>query len=333
MAEGQAPPKIFYYFYGDNPFAMEGALQRMRAQLEGKSDTTLNHNRFSARDLSFGSLVETATTAPFLGQRRLIEVHDAGEMLRRKDQREAFLDLLDNLPQTTALVLVHELDLSRGHALNKFQQGSELLQWISAHKDRAFEKLFQLPQGSALAGWLVKHVEDLDGTIDQDAARLLGEYVNGDPYLAHQEALKLLDFTDRARPINRQDVELQTPFYSQSDVFAMVDALGQRGLSEALGHLHRLLADEDPRYAFAMIVRQFRMLLIARSAIDTGQDTGQALDAHPFVVRKVTAQADNFDLQRLERVYRRLFQIDIDSKTGQADLETELDRLIVDLAQ
>lgn len=331
MPEVQAPPKVFYYFYGDNPFAMEAALQSMRAQLHEKSDATLNHDRFNARDLSFGSLQEAASSAPFLGERRLIEVHDGGELLRRKEQRQAFLELIEKLPETTALVVVHELDLSRRRALDKFQQGSEILEWVAANKDRAFERLFQLPRGGAFAGWLMKHVADMGGTIEEDAARLLGEYVNDDPYLAHQEALKLLDYTDRSRSITCQDVELQTPFYSQSDVFAMVDALGQRRLKEALGHLHRLLADEDSRYAFAMIVRQFRMLLIARSALDRGQDTAQALDAHPFVVRKVTTQAGNFDLERLERVYRRLFRIDIDSKTGQADLETELDCLIVDL--
>lgn len=333
MADRAPARPIFYYLYGDNPFAIEEAVLNMRAQLRDQSDATLNHDRFSGRDLSFGSLREAATSAPFLGQRRLIEVRDGEELLRRKEQRQTLLALLDQLPETTALVLIHELDLSRRQALDRFQQSSELLQWIEANPGRGFEKLFRAAQGPAFATWLMEQIQQLGGSIEESAARLLGEYVNDDPYLAHQEARKLLDFTDRARPITRQDVELQTPFYSQSDVFAMVDALGQRRLKAALGHLHRLLADEDPRYAFAMIVRQFRMLLIARAALDRGRDPAGALNAHPFVIRKVTAQAGNFDLVRLKTVYRRLFQLDFESKTGRADLESALDRLIVDLAQ
>lgn len=333
MPDQRDPRKVFYYLYGDNPFAIELALQHMRAQLHEQADATLNHDRFDGRDLVFGSLHEAATSAPFLGQRRLIEIHEGGEILRRKDQRQQFLELLDHLPSTTALVMIHVLEIRNQRDLQRFQKSSDLLRWVDRNPNRGFQKLFLVPHDRAFAAWILEHVENLGGSIGEGAAQLLGEYVNDDPYLAHQEALKLLDYTDRTRRITRQDVEQLTPFYSQGDVFAMVDAVGQRQLKSALEHLHRLLAEEDPRYAYAMILRQFRMILLARSSLDRGVDPADGLRAHPFVIRKVTRQARNFDLLQLNAVYHRLFKLDVDSKIGKADLESELDRLVVDLAQ
>lgn len=333
MTDGSGSRPVFYYLYGDNLFGIEQTVRGMRRQLSEQADATLNHDRFDASTLSFSTLRDTATSIPFLGQRRLVEVHNAEQLLRLAEHRQALLELVNGLPDTTALVLLHQVDLSRRNALGKFQSKSDLIAWVKANPTRGFERAFRLPQGPAFDQWLIGHFEEMGGTIAPQAARLLAEYVNGDPYLAHQEARKLLNYTDQARTVTREDVELLTPFYSQGDVFAMVDALGQRDLKAALGHLQRLLEHENPRYAFAMIVRQFRLILIARSAIDQGQDPAQVLDVHPFVAGKVTAQARNFSAGQLRSAYRRLFLLDVDSKSGGADLDRALDRLLVDLTE
>ena len=174
--------------------------------------------------------------------------------------------------------------------------------------------------------------QSLGGEIEPAAAHLLAESVAEDLFLANQELTKLLDYVDRKRPIEINDVERLTPFHGQSDVFAMVDALGQRRGQEALQRLRQLLEDKDPKYAFAMIVRQFRLLLRAREALDLGLNTQQVLRVHPFVVNKVSAQAGNFSLADLERIYHKLLAIDLATKTGQASVEVELDSLIATLS-
>jgi DNA polymerase-3 subunit delta len=161
----------------------------------------------------------------------------------------------------------------------------------------------------------------------------LAELTAEDPLLADQELQKLLDYVDRAAPITTQDVEKLTPLSGQSDVFAMVDAVGSRQGAKALIHLHRLLETEPVRYAFAMVVRQFRLLIQARDAMDRGTDPGTEMKMHPYVVKKATRQARQFSMPQLENIYYQLLAIDVASKSGGDDLEIALDRLIASLTE
>lgn len=178
----------------------------------------------------------------------------------------------------------------------------------------------------------MEHCKDLGGEIEPTAAHMLAEFVAEDPLLADQELKKLLDYIDRQRPIVMDDVELLTPFHGQSNVFAMVDAIGLRHGKDAQHHLHRLLEDSDPHYAFAMIVRQFRLILQAREALDNGQNPEQILQLPRFVANKISAQAQNFSLKDLERIHHNLLSIDLASKTSQASYDIELDRFIAELS-
>ena len=96
------------------------------------------------------------------------------------------------------------------------------------------------------------------------------------------------------------------------------------GMANQTLQLQRLLQEEDPHYAFVMVIRQFRLLLRAREVLDAGKNPLQALGVHPFVAGKVAEQARNFRLSDLERVYRRLMEIDLADKSGGSQLEATL---------
>lgn len=333
-ADGARKPSV-YLFYGDDQFSISQAVRSLRGQYPDPATADLNVERFDGSSLNLGSLEEVVCSAPFLAERRLVIVDDIGQLTKRKDSRERLLQLLPDVPPSTALLLIDHLDLSRRNALDQYKQRSPLYRWAVAEENHAhaLAKSFVQPQGAAFVRWLQENCDRLGGQIEPHAAQLLAQSVADDPYLGHQELRKLLDYVDYARPITEEDVRRLTPLYGQPDIFAMVDAVGARDARGALSHLHRLLSDEDPRYAFAMIVRQFRLILQARSALDQRQDPAQALDVHPYVVGKVSKQARNFQLDQLEAVYRDLRQLDLDSKLGRADLSTAMDQLILRLAK
>jgi DNA polymerase III subunit delta len=84
-----------------------------------------------------------------------------------------------------------------------------------------------------------------------------------------------------------------------------------------------------------MVVRQFRLLLLAREALDAGTpaaNLAQALEVHPFVAQKLASQARNFTLPALENIYRRLRDIDDEVKSGRVELDTAMESLVAQLA-
>ena len=120
----------------------------------------------------------------------------------------------------------------------------------------------------------------------------------------------------------------------EGDIFALVDALGNRDARQAIGTLQRILEKQDTLPVFGMVVRQFRLLLLAREVLDTGGNEGDVtreLKIHPFVAGKVTAQSRHFKLGELERVYHHLLDIDEAMKTGKMAGDLALDTLVVEL--
>lgn len=332
-----APPAdskpTIYLLYGDNDFAIGRAVQSLSEQFDDPAVAQLNIERLDGRRASLGRLQEICESVPFLAPRRLVIVEDADQLATTAADREKLDAMLAQLPNSTALVLIEMVDLGRRGSLDRYRKRSHLFQWTKDHPNTTYSSSYQRPTGGAFVGWLREHCQSLGGDIQPQAAALLADLVADDLFLADQELRKLLDYVDYARPIEPADVERLTPFYGQGDVFAMVDAIGGRDAGGAMAYLHRLLKDEDPRYAFAMIVRQFRLLVQAREAIDRGVDPQEAMHEHPFVVGKVSGQARNFSLPQLESIYQHLLRVDVDSKIGRADVSTALDQLIVNIAR
>jgi len=71
-----------------------------------------------------------------------------------------------------------------------------------------------------------------------------------------------------------------------------------------------------------MVVRQFRLLILAREVLDAGgkeADVVRQLKIHPYVGGKITLQARRFRMETLEAVYHRLLELDEAWKTGVMD--------------
>jgi DNA polymerase-3 subunit delta len=322
-----------YLLYGDDGFAMEAFLKQLHERLGDPTTAGMNSQVFDLPDVDLSALEAYCTSMPFLAHRRLAILKQLGRMPSDEHFQEEFFSLLERLPEHAALVLVDEVEFPRWNSEERYQKSSPVYQWASDHPERSYIQRCAVPHGSTFVEWIVSHCKELGGEIDHAAAHLLADLVSEDSHLAHQELSKLLDYVDLKRPILVDDVERLTPFRSQSDIFAMVDAIGHRDGKTALRHLHRLMEEEDPRRIFPMVIRQFRLIIQAREAFDFGLDPKRSLPHRTpdFVIKKISTQAQNFLLHELERIYRDLLDIDLASKTGGPSLEVALDRFIAEL--
>ena len=152
---------------------------------------------------------------------------------------------------------------------------------------------------------------------------------------AAQEITKLLTYVNYAHTISIEEVEDVSIVTARVDVFKLVDALGTQNGRQAQGLFHRLLQEKDAFEIFGMIVRQFRLLIMARDVLDGGgtqKEVTDVLGLHPFVAGKAFNQARAFDMQTLEAVYHRLLAMDESAKSGGMPLDASLDMLIVELS-
>lgn len=338
-------PPLIYLFHGTDDLALSEAVAQMQSSMGDASLAELNTTRFQGRTVSLADLQAACLAAPFLVRRRLVVVEGlllgrvaraAGETREAEPQEgdaaaegeprssdwQALRLLLDQIPATTALVFLERGALSSAHPI---------LRWSEEHKDRALVRRFDLPRGAGLSAWVARRAEAQGGSLEPQAAELLASWVGEDPRLLDQEVQKLLAYVNYARPVRPEDVEAVTPEGAQAGIFEMVDALGERRGQKALDLLRNLLLKQSPAYVLAMVVRQFRLLILVREGIEarrSAEALSSELGLHPFVARKLVQQARGFELPVLESIYRKLADLDEAIKTGRVEAGTALDLFV-----
>jgi DNA polymerase-3 subunit delta len=315
-----------YLFYGDNRFGIDQALESLRSKLG--SAAALDMLRFSGSNLELGMLQQACGSVPFMADRRLVIVDEAESLPSGDHFQQELTRILETVPATTALVFAAQIPRDR-RAMESFQKRSVVFSWASENPETAFIRQFSSPRGTAFTSWLMERAEQLDGALELEAAELLADLIEEDALLAEQELQKLITFADEGRPVSTADVESLTPIYGQADIFEAIDALGSG--SGSFRKLQRLIEEQDPTYVFLMVVRQFRLMLQARHALEQGSDPLAVMKVPTFVARKLAAQARQFSLPALEAMYHRLQDFDLRMKRGDADPSIDLIPLIASL--
>lgn len=344
-AEMSGPPRAsVLLLYGDDELALAEQLAERIARFDDPAASGVNLARFSAQRLDLEALATHLLSPPFLAPHRVAVLDLAPVSGRGPALPDRLFRLLETMPDTSILIAVAPTQPSQGKAKRGKGEpaghaaAASFLRWVTDHPERATAREHRLPRGAAFEKWAIERARAYGATIEAAAAARLREVTGEDTRTADQELRKLAAYVDGARPIGVEDLRRLTPFRAEADIFAMVESVGGRDGRRAIGLVRTLLETEDPRYVFSMIVRQFRLLLLARDALDRGRIPRQILAEPPhrlpaFVADKVGRQAAGFRTEQLADIYRQLLALDIASKTGHADLGTGLETLVAALAR
>jgi len=164
--------------------------------------------------------------------------------------------------------------------------------------------------------------------IEPKALELLMNYVGNDLWRLSNEINKLVNYT-RHIPlttisnvclVGEKEIKLLVKAKIETDIFKTIDAIALKNKKLALSLIHKHLEKGDsPLYLFSMISFQFRNLLAVKSSIP-GRQSFYTLPKipgiHPYVLRKSFFQAKKFRLDELKKIYQKLFEVDLNIKTG-----------------
>ncbi|MFA5835462.1 MAG: DNA polymerase III subunit delta [Bellilinea sp.] len=336
--------------FGDDHQALH---DRINALIELMGDPSLADMNIQRLDGAESNTREedvrtAAYTLPFLTSRRMVILHNPINLMKSDSAKEKILKTLGSLPESTALVLVQDDSWQasgkpRGWKLLYDYKDKDkikthpLLEWARAAGPKAAIEICRLPALNAMPGWITSEVKRQGGHITAQAASALAAIIGSDTGQGRQEITKLLAYVDFKRPIEAEDIHELTAPGGQADVFVMADALAMGDARQALRHLGRLLEEQDAISLYAMIVRQYRLILMAKEALQNGitsdEAVGKLLSVPTFPASKALNQARRYSLDSLNRIYHRLLEIDRMSKTGQMDLEVALQAFVVEMGR
>ena len=335
-AKTDLPPTV-YIVHGDDQAAIQQTLQGMIAKVGSPELAQMNITRLDAGHAPRQDLTVAAQMIPFGVPRRMVILENALAGIKGNQQEQEFLSFLSSLPPTTALVLLI-------HDSQKWKQGKMrwqvlhekhwLMQWHEDKQDFTYRIELPKPNRHSMPGWIAQQVKVQGGSFERGAAITLAELVGQDTLLARQEITKLLTYAGTGRLVTKQDVDLLCAPVPQEDIFGMVDAIGNGDGKKALKLLNTLLQHQPEVIIFNMIVRQFRLLIIAKEVQQEGGSQNriaQEAGVRDFVARNLINQTRRFSIQQLEDIYKQLYQLEVRMKSGKISPQLAMELFIVEV--
>ena len=303
--------------YGQDSYRSRQKLKDIIERYRKIHKSGLSLTYFDGESLKFDDFKDAIRQVSMFGEKKLLILSN---VFANQDFKEKFSESFKELSEAKDVILFYEADkiLSKDKFFNFLK---------SKGKVQNFSPL----GGEKLKAWLKQEFLKFKAEVSPEAIARLIDFAGNDLWLLSNEVRKLASYK-RGGKIDVKDVALLVSPKVETAIFKTIDAISQKNRKQALSLIHQHLGKGDnPLYLLSMINFQFKNLLIVKDLMEKNEPYYSILKTaqlHPFIVRKSYQQAGKFTFVELKKIYQKIFQADIDIKTGRVSPETALDLLI-----
>ena len=311
-----------YLLFGEERYVISTYVNKLIKLCLSEQEKAMNLEFFSDAKTDIQTIVDAAVTLPFFSDKRVI-VMDGLLSKKNAAKEERLLELIQNLPESTVLILIEE-DIDKRSKLYK------LIQKVGMASE------FDFLSDKQLIEYVMKEAARMGKEMDGYTAAHFIHTVGYNLSLIMNELNKLIDYTLNRQKITSADVEAVCIRSIENRIFDLVDSMGRKEREKALTLYNDLVMMREPsQMILAMIIRQFRLnyqtklLLNKRSS---SAEIAAALKIPPFVVSKCIAQSKHFTEERLKQALNDCLELDLKTKTGRLDPVIGVEMIIVQYA-
>ena len=209
-------------------------------------------------------------------------------------------------------------------------------EFLRGVQDGAFQ--FKRPSQREIPSWIRAIAQGLGKEIDPEAVGYMQEAIGNDLQGLRNELTKVsLYIGDKGR-IEGKDVEGVVSDVRATTIFELTKAIGERDLKRTFRALERIWeSGEPPLRILGMISRQFRHLLITKEILAHGggaeEIKKQIGTPNPYYLKELSAQAQGFSQQALQKAMRNLWETDLSLKRSPLSKRLLLEGLVITLCK
>jgi DNA polymerase-3 subunit delta len=307
-------PRRAYLLLGAEALLREEALAALRAAVLAGSAEDFDLDRLDGERLTPAGLVDAVRTLPVVAPRRLV-------VLREPEPRSGGRGVGDALA-----ALLPELGAGQSVLVVVAEKADARLRWVKAFPADAVVHC-DPPRGERdLVAFVRDEARRQGVALEPGAAVLLAERVGPQLLLLRRELEKIALLGPAGGAVARAQVAAGTALVAVEPIWDLTDAIGEGRAAEALRVLARVLAaGAAPPVVLGSLASHFRRLLRVRA--------GGAVQAPPFVRRKLDQQARRYAPRRLLSCLRAIHETDLALKgAGHVPPELALERLVLGLS-
>lgn len=311
-----------YLLTGDENYLILQAKELLVHAMVAEGDE-MNYAVFEDSKIDLQQLRELAMTYPLFATKRVLVLDRTGIF---KSGKDAFVEILQALPETTCVIICEPEVDKRSKAYKWIKKNGYVGEFLK--KDQTEKVLMRWV--AALLGKEKKKIRESD-------VRFFLERVGDDMFQIKNETDKLISYVGEREEIRREDIEQITSGEVRNKIFELVAAIAEGKKRQALAYYDDLiLLKEPPMRILFLIVRQYRILLLIsnmRSLRKPDKDIAQAAGIPAFAIRKNAAQLGGYTVPILEHCIASCIQVEEEIKTGRISDQIGLETLIVGLSE
>jgi DNA polymerase-3 subunit delta len=327
---------MIFFLYGEDSYRSRAKLKQIEERFKKTDKSRVNFIRVNGERTPWKNIEREILAPPFLHNKKLVVVEN---FLKKRGQK---------FDETVAF-------LKEG----KISDGTFVVFWEGEQPDErtALFKLlarseqsekFDLLEAAKLNKWIDKAAAERTIKIDRRAAEMIGKLVGSDLWQISGELDKLSAYVRQRKENNNfvtaEDVALLVKGNFDENIFSLTDALGAKNKKIVFKIMNEQIeAGLEVGYIFAMLVRQFRIMLQIKELVandfpflspgdpSVKQKIAMELGLHPYVVQKTLYQIKNFSIAELKKIYGKLLALDMKMKRGNFNPRAFLDLFMAEV--
>jgi len=313
MKRGELAP--IYLLYGTETFLMNETKQLLLNVALNEEERDFNFSVYDLEESPLELALEDAETFPFLGERKLIILHNPSFLTAEKSKGKlehnvAKLEAYIKAPAPFTILVIsapyEKLD-ERKKITKELKRTVEI---VEAKKLNEAE----------LKNWLKDRARSNEIVLEESAIEQLLTLVGTNMFMLSSEVEKLALYAGKGEKIDVGIVEKLAARSLEQNIFTLVEKVVQRRLDEALRIYYDLLKqNEEPIKILALLASQFRLIYQVKELSRKGygqQQISGIIKTHPFRVKLALGQASRFTDDELAHLMGLLAEADYQMKTG-----------------
>ncbi len=323
--------KHVYLLSGEERYYIDRAKDRLLALLFPSGNGREAGLERITGDIGTTELIGRLETVPFFSDKNVIllentnlfkekksgtKSEDEKRSVRADKTAERLTERLVHMPEDSFIIFVTKDKPDKRRKLYKAVEEAGLV--LEADAVRSW----------SINDWLQGKLQSMNRTLDREAQAYFLNAVSMMQQISlgflEQEFDKLALYSGERR-ITKQELAGVFSGLPEVSLFALMDAISEKNVRQALALLERQLSDGT--YAplvLSLLVRHVRQLWQARALMAQGirgKELAKPLELHPYIAERLGKAAANFSDEVLEEVFLLLADADYRMKTGQAGPE------------
>jgi len=318
-----------YLVYGSEPYLIQETIQKIKENALTDDEVEFNITTFDMEETPVQFAIEEAETFPFMGERKLIIIHNPVFLTAEKAKVEhniaLLLEYIDN-PSPFSIVVF----------AGNYEKLDERKKITKQLKRKASVVEVKKLKDQELSNWISSQAKSFGVSIEQAAVQELITTAGQNLMLLTNELEKMALYVGNEGVITFQVVSNLASKSLEQTIFTLIDFIMNRRTTQAIQLLQQLLKQkEEPIKILALMASQIRTMYTAKSLAQEGygqQQIATLLKIHPFRVKLALEKARSFQEKELMSILNNMADADYKMKTGQMDKTLLLELIILQSA-